>query len=114
MMPFACHCRSCQYAAGGSPTLGVVVPKAAFRLTKGTTRAYGAPGDSGSAVERNFCADCGTPLFSAMEGMPTILAVKVGGLDDPSSFRVGIDLWMAEAQPWHAPHPGATQAERNP
>lgn len=113
-MAFACHCRACQYVSGGSPTLGVIIPKAAFSVTKGEARAWRSTGDSGGVVARHFCPDCGTPLYTELEGMPDIVAVKTGGLDDPSHFAVQLDLWMGEAQPWHRPHPGAVQAAGNP
>src|SRR3974390_2630038 len=83
----ACHCRDCQYAAGGAPSLIVVVPRAAFRVTKGAARTYSSLGDSGAPVERNFCPDCGTPLWSEPKGIGDFIALKVGGLDDPSAFR---------------------------
>ena len=36
----ACHCRACQYASGGAPTLAMIVPKEALKVTKGEPRFY--------------------------------------------------------------------------
>ncbi len=110
----ACHCRDCQHAAGGGPSLIVVVPRAAFRITRGEARTYWSEADSGAPVGRSFCADCGAPLYSEPRGVGDFVALKVGGVDDPSAFRVQADIWMKSAQPWHRPHEGAAQLETAP
>ncbi len=110
----ACHCRACQRASGGSPTLALVVPKAALTVTQGEPRVYWSAGDSGAKVGRAFCAACGAPLFSEPAVNADIAVIKVGSLDDPSAFAVQVDMWMAAAQPWHRPHEGAARFEGNP
>ncbi len=114
LFQFACHCRACQHATGGSPTLGMIVPKAALTITRGEAKGYASRGESGAGVERQFCGACGSPLFSKLESQPDLMVVKVGSLDDPSAFKVGVDMWMSEAQPWHRPHEGAPSLPGNP
>jgi hypothetical protein len=100
--PFAvmdCHCRDCQYSSGGACTTAVVVPKAAFRLTKGTPKRYATKGDSGNEIVRNFCGECGSPLYSEPPG-GQIWVVKAGSLDDPSWLKMGGALYTSSAQPW--------------
>jgi hypothetical protein len=111
---FACHCRDCQYASGGPPTLGIVVPNAALKVVKGEPRTHWVTGDSGGKVGRSFCADCGTPLLSHPTAVGDFAVIKVGSLDDPSIFNVQADIWMKSAQPWHRPHPGAAQFSEGP
>ena len=109
----ACHCRACQYASGGAPTLAMIVPRAALKITKGQPRTFWAEGDSGGKVGRSFCEVCGSPVFSE----PTsgdIAVIKVGSLHDPSHFKVQADIWMGAAQPWHVAHEGAFQVAGNP
>jgi hypothetical protein len=110
----ACHCRACQYVNGGSPTLAMIVPRSALKITKGEPRTYWSTAESGRQVGRSFCAECGTPVFSEPSGNPDIAVIKVGSLDDPSDFKVQADIWMKEAQPWQAPHEGAVQMPGNP
>ena len=114
MFEFACHCRACQKATGGSPTYGFIVPKTAFVVTEGEPVGYVSRGDSGGEVERQFCGKCGSPLFSKLEGQPDFMVIKVGSLDDPSAFHVAIDMWMSSAQPWHQPHDGAASVPGSP
>jgi hypothetical protein len=96
----ACHCRACQYAAGGSPTLAMIVPKAALSITKGAPRTYWSLGDNGAKVGRSFCETCGSPVFSE-PASAEIAVVKVGSLDDPSQFTPQVHIWTSAAQPWH-------------
>lgn len=110
----ACHCRACQYVSGGSPTLAVIVPAAALKITQGEPRTHWSKGESGAEVGRSFCEVCGTPVFSKPSANSEIAVIKVGGLDDPSDFTVQADIWMKTAQPWHSPHEGAVQMPGNP
>ena len=56
--PSICHCRMCQKAFGSffAPLVGTPVPD--FEVTRGTLSIF----RSSDAVERGFCANCGTPL----------------------------------------------------
>lgn len=111
---FACHCTDCQKASGGAPALGIAVPEPALTMTKGAARDYSVKGESGNEVRRSFCETCGSPLFSRPAAMPGMVIIKIGALDDPSGFKPQVDLYMASARPWHAPHEGAAPFQRGP
>ena len=95
-----CHCRDCQYASGGEPTAAVVVRSSSFKITKGEVKGYSSKAESGSSVTRQFCPECGTPLFAFGERRPEIMAIKVGSLDDPSGLKPTAFIWTRSAQPW--------------
>jgi hypothetical protein len=95
-----CHCRDCQYISGGEPAAVVVVPRTAFKLTKGAVKGYSLKGESGNSVVRQFCPECGTPLFSGLEGMAHLWAIKAGTMDDPSALKPTAFIWTKSAQPW--------------
>jgi hypothetical protein len=114
--PFAvmdCHCRDCQYSSGGACTTAVVVPAGAFKLTKGKPKRYASKGDSGADVYRNFCDNCGSPIFSEPPG-GQIMVVKAGSLDDPSWLQVGGALYTSSAQPWAHIDPTKMRFEKMP
>jgi len=94
-----CHCRDCQYASGGGFSTVVVVPFAAFKLTRGTPKRFTLKGDSGNDITRCFCEACGTPLFSEPPG-GAIMVVKAGTLDDPAWLKISGALYTRSAQPW--------------
>ena len=109
-----CHCRACQYASGGGPAYLVGVPRDQFRVTRGHPGEFATLSEAGNLVTRVFCATCGSPLYSYSEGMPDAYAVKVGALDDPSSFRTRTHIWTSEAQPWHPKGLWSVKFRRNP
>lgn len=94
-----CHCRDCQYVSGGEPAAVVVVPTSAFTLTKGAPTGWTTRADSGNEVTRQFCGQCGAPLFTVMRN-PAVWAIKAGSLDDPSWLTPSAFLWRVSAQPW--------------
>lgn len=116
MQPMAvmnCHCRDCQYASGGAYTTAVVVPRDAFKLSKGVTKTYSSLGDSGGTVTRHFCGDCGTPMFSAPP-RSQIWVIKAGTLDDPSWLTISGALYTSSAQPWAHIDPALPTFEKMP
>ena len=109
-----CHCRSCQRASGGPPSYVVLAPKAGFSVTKGEPKVHKSRSDSGVDVGRAFCPECGSPLYSTGgEAMPFV-PVKVGALDDPSTYEPQVHLYIEDAQPWHLMHEGLPRFPRMP
>lgn len=97
----ACHCRSCQYTSGGGPSYAVGVVRQNFRVTRGRPTEFTTLSEAGNLVIRAFCNECGTQLYSQTEDAPDVCAVKVGALDDPSSFKPRMQIWTSEAPAWH-------------
>src|SRR6201999_845749 len=81
MFTAVCHCRNCQKQAGTAFTIVVAVPRTAFTVT-GRMKTFHDTGDSGQPVERHFCPECGSPIFSDVAVMPGVAFIKAGTLDD--------------------------------
>lgn len=94
-----CHCRDCQRASGGAYAAIVAVPKVAVQI-RGEPRYHKIVGQSGKAVERGFCRDCGSQVTLKIERLPDILGLQAGSLDDPSTYRPMMDVFTTSAQPW--------------
>jgi hypothetical protein len=108
-----CHCRDCQRASGAGSNVAVLVPSAAFAITRGTPKRYARTGDSGSTVTRMFCGDCGSPLLSELNGGP-MMVIKAGSMDDPSWITIAGALYTSSAQPWAHIDPNKIQFEKMP
>jgi hypothetical protein len=110
-MAFNCHCRDCQRASGSAYASGMLVSADAFRFTKGSPKYHAATSDSGRAVGRGFCADCGSPVVATQAGFP-IYIVYAASLDDPSWHRPTMEIFTSSAQPWDQLNPALSQYAR--
>jgi hypothetical protein len=79
--PNVCHCRMCQKAFGNyfAPLAGVA--RGDFAWVKGRPGIF----RSSQAVERGFCAACGTPLSFRYLDRDRI-SISLGSLDDPRAI----------------------------
>ncbi|MCH2099577.1 MAG: GFA family protein [Pseudomonadales bacterium] len=95
-----CHCKNCQKQAGSAFSTLAAVPIAGFTLT-GTPKQYvDRDTDSGNYVERWFCGDCGSPIYSALPSMTDQIFLKTGTLDDTSGFAPQFNVWCSAKQNW--------------
>ena len=99
-MQAVCHCSHCQKQAGSAFSTIVGVVESGVEVTQGAPRSYVDHGESGKAVERQFCETCGSPLFSKVEVVPGMTFVKAGTLDDPSGFVPAVHIWTKSKQAW--------------
>ena len=108
-----CHCKNCQKQAGTAYSIVIGVPEAAVTLT-GATKTYHDTGDSGGAVDRHFCPDCGSPLYSSSPTAPGLMIIKAGTLDDPGWVTPQMHLWTESAMPCTAIPAGVIAFPKNP
>jgi hypothetical protein len=97
-----CHCVDCQKQSGSALSIVVAVPTDAISF-EGEMTLYKTDGkETGQAVNRYFCASCGSPLYSDPDVMPGMIFVKAGTLDDTSWLKPELNMWCDTAQPWVA------------
>lgn len=98
-----CHCRDCQRASGGMLCPVLYVSKTALTIS-GQATYYEVKAESGNAVRRGFCAECGSPVFIDAELVPDLMGLWAASLDDPSRFAPQVEVWTASAPPWTCMH----------
>ena len=81
-----CQCLDCQHETGGGHTSFMAFPTGAVDPT-GTQQFYEVKADSGNLIRRGFCPTCGSPVVGATSGMPGVVTISAGSLDDPSGFK---------------------------
>jgi hypothetical protein len=114
VMKGQCHCRECQYITGGAPNLVMGVPDAGFRFIRGSAKPF-QRSDLATPVTREFCAECGTHLLTRAPGLPGVVLIKVGTLDDPSVFGgPQLAIYTSEKQSFHQIPAGIPTFERFP
>lgn len=96
----ACHCTDCQRTSGTGASFNAVMPSSALRFTRGKTRVFSKPSDSGNLLHRHFCGDCGSPIYSQRANAPDFLVLKAGSLDHPEGLKVVMNIWTRSRRPW--------------
>lgn len=98
-MQVNCHCKNCQRQSGSAFSTIIGVPQDALTI-EGEFRTYDDRGESGEAVLRDFCPNCGSPLFSRVAVAPGLIFIKAGTLDDTGNFEPAMHLWTRSKQHW--------------
>jgi hypothetical protein len=96
-----CHCDHCQRQSGGAFSVNLIAMEGQMELT-GTLSTFEDRGehDDDVYVRRHFCAECGSPIYSAMAEPAGLIAVKAGTLDDRSEVTPTVEVWCEHKQPW--------------
>lgn len=94
-----CHCRHCQRQSGSAFSLVLAVSDAAY-TQQGETRAFADKGESGQAVLRHFCENCGSPIVSIAEAIPGLTLIKGGSLDNPGRWTPSLEAYCESSLPW--------------
>lgn len=108
-----CHCRSCQKQSGSAFSVVVVARASSFELNM-QLPFFADTGDSGNAVHRHFCPDCGSPIMTVAPAAAKFVAVKAGTLDDAASVRPGTHVWCSSAWDWTPIPEDAVRFEAEP
>ena len=94
-----CYCTQCRRQTGSAVPSFAVFPRQAVVIEKGEPAGFSA---SPRAV-RQFCRDCGSPLFWREHGGKE-LDVFLGSLDEPQSVAAPAkELWTEHRLPWIPP-----------
>lgn len=94
-----CHCRNCQRQSGSALSV-IVLARADEVAISGKLKTFVDQADSGQKLERRFCPDCGSAMFSWQPHLPDRLIIKAGTLDDVSWLSPAAHVWCSSAQPW--------------
>jgi len=76
-----CHCSQCRKAQGSAFAAVAPVDAARFTILQGAEllREYRSSPDK----LRVFCANCGSPIFSAKDDVPGVRRLRLGTVDTP-------------------------------
>ena len=95
-----CHCRECRYSTGGAPNTVGLTKKENFKILKGKLNSFVKK--EMKTPRRHFCSTCGTHIYAESPTRPNHLILKVGTLDDPSTFFPQQAQFLTDVQPYDA------------
>lgn len=103
LMLLTCSCRNCQKQSGGAVSVVGAAPRDGMHCT-GTLKTYTDTSESGNAVYRSFCPECGSPVLTDTDAAREqgIIFYKAGTLDDTSDLVPSVHCWTGSGQKWLA------------
>jgi hypothetical protein len=97
-----CHCTDCQMLTGSVYRVSVPAPSSTFELLTGQPKIYVKTADSGTRRAHAFCADCGTPVYSAAVTDTPAYSLRVGCLQQRAQLPPRRQIWCHSALSWSA------------
>ncbi len=99
-----CHCNDCKRASGGEMATFFGVPASDFTLTSGKPKAYHYIAASGKGLDRVFCPDCGSRIYTEkLESFPDAVFVQLGSLDRPDLISPKLEMFTKRRLAWNKP-----------
>ena len=95
-----CHCTDCQTLSGSAFRVVVPATREGFKLLAGEPKIYVKTGDSGRKRSQTFCANCGTPIYSADIASPQMFNIRVGTVHQRAELPPKLQLWCRSARDW--------------
>src|SRR5215472_10182886 len=99
MRVHCCHCTDCQRHTGSAFVLNAIIETSAIKILRGKLRAVPVP-RAYAPHDIYRCPKCKVALWSDYGHRRQIRFVRVGTLDDPSSFRPDIHIYTETKVPW--------------
>lgn len=90
------HDDDCRKALGGPLTVWIGYRCDQINFTRGTPKAISRT----QGVRRTFCADCGSSIGYAEEGLPGECWLTIGFMDHPERFQPTIHAFWSMKLPW--------------
>ena len=109
-----CFCGDCQRATGCGFATVILIPSAALNVKSGEPKFFATTGKNRAQVNRGFCPNCGSQLYSYLTANPDLVSVKAGSLDESNWVRVNSSTWASSARSWAKPDPEVFAFETSP
>ncbi len=98
---WVCHCTDCQRLTGSPYRVTVLTPRANIWLSGNPPKLYAKTGDSGRKRLQYFCPECGSPLFSGVDGPDSeVWGIRWGSIRQRGELAPSRQIWCRSAVPW--------------
>lgn len=107
-----CHCRRCRKATGTAFATNSPIAKADFYLLQGQQLLNSFTTTTG--VSRNFCSECGSPIYSVKADLPDVYRLRIGSLDTPIEQKPTCHFYVGSKAEWEDIHDTLAQYHERP
>ena len=112
LLTAVCHCKNCQRQSGSAYSILSIAPRDKLSV-EGLLKTYQDTADSGAKLDRQFCPECGSAMFSVHPATPETIIIKAGTFDDTSWLKPVAHVWCSSAQSWVKIDDNVTQFPEN-
>lgn len=96
-----CHCEDCRRVTGSAFNIGVRVDRKNLKvITTSELKVYAYTGGKGREIQRCFCGNCGSPIFTLHPAKPEFAWVKAGIINDPGVVKPAYENWIKDKVSW--------------
>ncbi len=93
-----CHCTTCRRLNGSAFSTYFVVADKCFEITTGE-KLLARYSPSETAV-KNFCSQCGSPVFNQNSKYPHLRMIHLGSLDMNETINPNVNIFCQSKLPW--------------
>ena len=98
-----CSCNDCRRASGGAFATWFGIPEDDFTVT-GKPKSFHYTADSGNGLDRNFCPNCGSRLFTSnLQSFPGLVFVQIGSMDNSEGIAPKMEIFDKRRLKWTKP-----------
>jgi hypothetical protein len=90
-----CHCKRCQRRSGTTRSMTALCPPGAFSVAAGEDKVQ--VWDPGDGWLKAFCVKCGSHTHTVSPDDPTLVAIRLGCLDQDAGIRPQVHQFVAYA-----------------
>ena len=90
---FNCHCEDCRLATGSVFGTNFFVPEDELEIF-GEVSSYSHTADSGSAMTKRFCPNCGSLLFGNNSAKSNVVSIRAGTVDQLDLIKPVVNVFM--------------------
>lgn len=95
-----CHCDNCRRTTGSAFGTSLFFKAEDIKVTQGETKKFEHGTDAGNTQSKQFCENCGSPIFaSSTASGHSILGVRIGSFDDAPNRSADMSVFTAKALP---------------
>lgn len=94
-----CHCSQCRKAQGSAFAAASPLAADRFRLVSGAHLLKEFRSSSDKA--RAFCANCGSPIYSAKDDRPEVKRLRLGTVETPFVCNDVFHIHVDSKAPWY-------------
>ena len=90
---FNCHCEDCRRATGSVFGTNFFVPEDELEIF-GEVSSYSHTADSGSAMTKRFCPNCGSLPFGNNSAKSNVVSIRAGTVDQLDLIKPVVNVFM--------------------